>query len=60
MARTAIELAVLAAGWILGGTVGIGTLLFAVSIGPIAHLTIPALSRTRDAAPEPEAGEVAV
>lgn len=60
VARTAIELAVLAAGWILGGTVGIGTLLFAVSIGPIAHLTIPALSRTRDAAPEPEAGEVAV
>lgn len=41
LVRTAIELTVLAAGWLLGGTVGIGTLLYAVSIGPLAHLTIP-------------------
>jgi uncharacterized membrane protein YczE len=41
--RTAIELAVLAAGWVLGGTVGIGTLLYAVAIGPLAHVFLPML-----------------
>lgn len=39
--RTGIELTVLAAGWSLGGTVGIGTVLYAVTIGPIVHLTLP-------------------
>lgn len=39
--RTGIELAVLAAGWLLGGTVGIGTVLYALAIGPIVHLTLP-------------------
>ncbi|MFG2099180.1 YitT family protein [Micromonospora echinaurantiaca] len=39
--RTAIELGVLALGWALGGTVGPGTLLFAVSIGPLAQYLIP-------------------
>jgi uncharacterized membrane protein YczE len=39
--RTGIELTVLAAGWVLGGTVGIGTVLYAVAIGPIVHLTLP-------------------
>ena len=43
--RTAIELTVLLIGWLLGGTVGVGTVLFAVTIGPIVHLTIPALTR---------------
>ena len=38
MMRTAIELAVVATGFILGGTVGIGTVLYAVSIGPLAQL----------------------
>ena len=39
--RTAIEIGVLAMGWILGGTVGIGTLLFAVTIGPLVHYFLP-------------------
>ena len=38
--RTAIELAALAVGWVLGGTVGIGTILYAVTIGPIVHRTL--------------------
>jgi uncharacterized membrane protein YczE len=42
-ARTAVEVTVLAAGWLLGGTVGVGTVLYAVSIGPLAHLLIPRL-----------------
>jgi uncharacterized membrane protein YczE len=41
--RTGIELAVLAAGWLLGGTVGVGTVLFAVAIGPLAQYFIPRL-----------------
>lgn len=46
--RTLIELTVLVAGWLLGGTVGIGTLLYAVSIGPLAHFLIPRLTLTDD------------
>jgi uncharacterized membrane protein YczE len=43
--RTAIEVSVLVIGWLLGGTVGIGTVLYALTIGPIVHRTVPALSR---------------
>jgi uncharacterized membrane protein YczE len=42
--RTTIEGSVLVTGFLLGGTVGIGTVLYAVAIGPITHLTIPALA----------------
>lgn len=35
--RTVMELTVLVIGWALGGTVGIGTVLFALTIGPILH-----------------------
>lgn len=43
--RTVIELTVVAIGVALGGTIGIGTLAYAVGIGPIAHVTIPFFSR---------------
>jgi uncharacterized membrane protein YczE len=39
--RTVIEVAALAVGWLLGGTVGVGTVLYAVAIGPLAHVFIP-------------------
>lgn len=39
--RTGIELVVLATGWLLGGTVGIGTVIYALAIGPIVHRTLP-------------------
>ena len=42
--RTSIELAGLAAGWLLGGTVGIGTLLYAAGIGPLVHVLLPRLA----------------
>lgn len=42
--RTGIELTVLAGGWLLGGTVGIGTLLFAFGIGPLVQVFLPRLS----------------
>jgi uncharacterized membrane protein YczE len=42
--RSAIELGVLAAGAALGGTVGVGTVLYAVSIGPLLHGLLPLLT----------------
>ena len=39
--RTGIEVAVLAAGWALGGSVGIGTVIYAFGIGPLVHRTLP-------------------
>jgi uncharacterized membrane protein YczE len=42
--RTCIELTVLLTGWLLGGTVGIGTVVYALGIGPIAHVSIPLLA----------------
>ena len=35
--RTAIEIAVLAVGWLLGGSIGVGTAVFALAIGPLVH-----------------------
>ncbi|MEU5994190.1 hypothetical protein ABZ806_34905 [Spirillospora sp. NPDC047418] len=53
--RTGIELTVLAAGWLLGGTVGIGTLLYALAIGPLTHVFLPKLTiRPPAPATEPE------
>jgi uncharacterized membrane protein YczE len=47
--RTLIEASVLLGGFVLGGTVGIGTLLYAVTIGPIVHATLPTFSSGQDA-----------
>jgi uncharacterized membrane protein YczE len=41
LVRTGIEVTVLAAGWLLGGTVGIGTVLYALAIGPLAQFFLP-------------------
>lgn len=41
VARGAIEIAVLALGWLLGGTVGIGTVMFAFGMGPLIALLLP-------------------
>jgi uncharacterized membrane protein YczE len=49
VARTGIELSVLAAGWLLGGNVGVGTVLYALAIGPLAHYFIPRLAVTTSA-----------
>ena len=39
--RTAIEVSVLLIGWLLGGTVGVGTVLYALAIGPLIQLCLP-------------------
>lgn len=55
--RTELELAVLGAGWALGGNVGVGTLFYALAIGPIVHLTLPALACDRHQAERRSSGE---
>lgn len=49
--RTGIEVTVLAIGWLLGGTVGVGTVFYALAIGPLAHVFVPLFARGR---PTPE------
>jgi hypothetical protein len=40
LVRTSIEATVLAVGWLLGGTVGVGTVLYAFGIGPLVQLFV--------------------
>ena len=44
LVRTTLELSVLAVGWVLGGTVGVGTLVYAAAIGPLVHVLLPRLT----------------
>jgi len=44
LVRTGIELAVLITGWLLGGTVGVGTVVYALGIGPLSHVFVPRLA----------------
>jgi uncharacterized membrane protein YczE len=44
LARFGIEITVLVVGWLLGGTVGIGTVLFAFGMGPLIAILLPRLS----------------
>jgi uncharacterized membrane protein YczE len=41
LVRTAIEVLVLATGWLLGGTVGLGTVVYALGIGPLTQVFLP-------------------
>ncbi|MEX2184115.1 MAG: hypothetical protein WEC14_06680 [Chloroflexota bacterium] len=43
--RTAIELTVLGVGWALGGTVGLGTVVFALGIGPLVQVALGVFDR---------------
>lgn len=58
--RTSIEVVVLVIGWILGGNVGIGTLAFALLVGPLVHVAMPILRvpepRVRSESPVVPAG----
>lgn len=42
--RTGIEVAVLAVGVVLGGTIGVGTIFYAVAIGPLVHFFLDRLT----------------
>jgi len=43
--RVCIEVSVVGVGWVLGGTVGIGTLLFAFGIGPAVAFGLHIVSK---------------
>ncbi len=55
LVRTAIEITVVVTGFVLGGTVSVGTLLYAVAIGPLAQLFLRVF-----AVPVPDAGSTVV
>lgn len=48
--RMGVEAAVLALGWLMGGTVGVGTVLFVLTTGPLLQVFLPMFTRP-DAAP---------
>jgi uncharacterized membrane protein YczE len=52
--RATIELSALACGIALGGDFGVGTVAFAVSIGPVVELGFWALEHSPLAAPAPD------
>ena len=65
LVRTTLELTVLAVGWAMGGVVGIGTVLYALAIGPVVQLFLPLLTvplphpgATRDATSDTTTGTV--
>lgn len=43
--RAGIETAVLGVGWLLGGTVGPGTIVYALAVGPLVHRAMPLFAR---------------
>ncbi len=43
-ARTLVEVVVLTSGWLLGGTVGVGTVVFALAIGPLMQTSLRAFA----------------
>jgi uncharacterized membrane protein YczE len=51
--RTGLEITVLVLGALLGGTIGVGTLVYALAIGPLAHVFVPAFAMDVDPAPAP-------
>jgi uncharacterized membrane protein YczE len=55
--RTGIEATVLLIGWLLGGTVGLGTLVYAACIGPLAHVFVPLFSRAAPQQVEHDRGD---
>jgi uncharacterized membrane protein YczE len=51
LVRTSIELTVLTIGWLLGGAVGIGTVMYALLIGPLSQLFLRLFGATAPADP---------
>ena len=60
LVRTVIEVTVLALGWLLGGTVGVGTVAYALAIGPLAQFFIPLFAVAPQPAESPAAAGPAV
>jgi uncharacterized membrane protein YczE len=59
LVRTGLEVSVVAIGFLLGGTLGIGTIIYALAIGPLVHIALPLLSvRLPRSAPAPQPAAV--
>ncbi|MFJ4039029.1 YitT family protein [Microbacterium sp. NPDC090007] len=56
--RLTVEGSVLILGWLLGGTVGIGTVVFALGIGPLVHVALPLLASRRPGTQKPRVARV--
>ncbi|MGM0385556.1 MAG: YczE/YyaS/YitT family protein [Actinomycetota bacterium] len=50
-ARTFIEVVALGVGWLLGGVVGVGTVVFSLAVGPLVQFFLPWLVHTHWSAP---------
>jgi uncharacterized membrane protein YczE len=48
LVRTSIEAVVVFTGWLLGGTLGVATVAYALAIGPLVHVLLPRLALSRD------------
>lgn len=57
-ARTLVELSALGAGWLLGGTIGLGTLAFAFGIGPVVQVMLGIFDRNGRVAARSELREL--
>lgn len=62
--RTGVEVTVLVIGWLLGGDAWIGTIIFALAIGPLCGITLPLFDpdhrrSPKTPKPRPEAGGAA-
>ena len=53
LTRAVIEITVLILGWFLGGTFGIGTIVFALAIGPLVHYFLPRWDISPHPMPDP-------
>jgi uncharacterized membrane protein YczE len=54
LVRTGIELTALGVGWLMGGVVGVGTVAYAVAIGPVVHVLLPRLTVRLDPVEVPD------
>jgi uncharacterized membrane protein YczE len=55
LVRTSIEVVVVATGWLLGGVLGLGTVVYALAVGPLVQVLLPRLSVSPAARPTPRA-----
>lgn len=57
LVRTLLEVTVVVIGVLLGGVLGVGTVVYALAIGPLSHLTIPWFDQTHRLAPHDRRGD---
>ena len=56
MVRTTLEVTVVTLGWLLGGVVGVGTVVYALAIGPVVQFFLPMLTVRLDVVSRTQGG----